>query len=80
MIELVEEIAQLSNQWSLPPEQFRSLMYYIVDWGNTFDTAKFLYNIAAGATDYQENVMTIAEQLRQERPPRGGKKRRDQDC
>lgn len=28
MLELAEEIARLLNQWTLPQEQFRSLMYY----------------------------------------------------
>ncbi|WP_243466150.1 hypothetical protein [Sodalis glossinidius] len=38
-------------------------MYYIAERGNTSDESQFLQHIAAKATDYQEDIMTIAEQL-----------------
>ncbi|MGL9723600.1 Rpn family recombination-promoting nuclease/putative transposase [Sodalis sp. (in: enterobacteria)] len=66
MLELAADIARLLNLWAIPKEQFRSLMYYIVGRGETSDTRQFLQTIAAQTQDYQEDVMTIAEQLRQE--------------
>lgn len=47
----------------MPKEQFRSLIYYIAEWGNTSDEAQFLQHIAAKANNYREDIMTIAEQL-----------------
>lgn len=66
MLELAGDIALLLNRWALPKEQFRSLMCYIVGRGETSDTRQFLQTIAAQTQDYREDVMTIAEQLRQE--------------
>lgn len=66
MLELAADIARLLNLWAIPKEQFRSLMYYIVGRGETSDTRQFLHTIALQTQDYQEDVMTIAEQLRQE--------------
>ncbi|WP_406706913.1 Rpn family recombination-promoting nuclease/putative transposase [Sodalis sp.] len=63
MLELAADIARLLNLWAIPKEQFRSLMYYIAERGNTSDEAQFLQHIAAKATDYREDIMTIAEQL-----------------
>ncbi|MBG6243572.1 MAG: Rpn family recombination-promoting nuclease/putative transposase [Candidatus Symbiopectobacterium sp. Dall1.0] len=71
MLELADDIAGLLNLWSIPKEQFRSLMYYIVGRGETSDTRQFLHTIAVHTQDYQEDVMTIAEQLRQEGEQRG---------
>lgn len=66
MLELSQDIAGLLNRWVLQPELFKGLIYYIVERGNTSDATQFLHQIAQKATDYQEAVMTIAEQLRQE--------------
>uniref|UniRef100_A0A1A9WSH3 Transposase (putative) YhgA-like domain-containing protein n=1 Tax=Glossina brevipalpis TaxID=37001 RepID=A0A1A9WSH3_9MUSC len=63
MLELATDIARLLNLWAIPKEQFRSLMYYIAEQGNTSDESQFLQHIATIATDYQEDIMTIAEQL-----------------
>ncbi|WP_243466237.1 hypothetical protein [Sodalis glossinidius] len=38
-------------------------MYYIAERGNTSDESQFLQHIATKATDYREDIMTIAEQL-----------------
>ncbi|CAK8737776.1 hypothetical protein SODG_001505 [Sodalis praecaptivus] len=38
-------------------------MYYIAERGNTSDESQFLQHIATKATDYWEDIMTIAEQL-----------------
>jgi len=65
MLELSNDIAQLLNQWALPHEQFRSMLFYLAECGNTSDAEQFLQNIARQTTDYKEDVMTIAEQLRQ---------------
>lgn len=66
MLELSQQIAVLLNQWALQPEQFRGLMYYIFERGNTSSPGQFLHNITTQTQDYREDVMTIAEQLRQE--------------
>lgn len=66
MLELSQDIAALLNQWQLQPEQFRGLMYYIFERGNTSAPGQFLHDIANQTQDYREDVMTIAEQLRQE--------------
>ncbi|WP_074013332.1 Rpn family recombination-promoting nuclease/putative transposase [Candidatus Sodalis sp. SoCistrobi] len=71
MLELATDIARLLNLWAIPKEQFRSLMYYIVGRGETSNTRQFLHTIAAQTQDYQEDVMTIAEQLRQEGEQKG---------
>ncbi|BAE74041.1 hypothetical protein SGGMMB4_01774 [Sodalis glossinidius str. 'morsitans'] len=63
MLELSADIARLLNLWAIPKEQFRSLMYYIAERGNTSDESQFLQHIATKATDYREDIMTIAEQL-----------------
>lgn len=63
MLELATDIARLLNLWAIPKEQFRSLMYYIAEWGNTSDESQFLQHIAAKTTDYREDIMAIAEQL-----------------
>lgn len=63
MLELAADIARLLNLWAIPKEQFRSLMYYIAERGNTSDESQFLHHIATKATDYREDIMTIAEQL-----------------
>lgn len=66
MLELVNELAGLLKQWAVPKAQFRGLMYYILERGNTSNAEQFLQGIATQTTDYREDVMTIAEQLRQE--------------
>lgn len=71
MLELTQQIATLINQWPLQPEQFRGLMYYIFERGNTSSPGQFLHDIATQTQDYREDVMTIAEQLRQEGEQKG---------
>uniref|UniRef100_A0A1A9Z2J0 Transposase_31 domain-containing protein n=1 Tax=Glossina pallidipes TaxID=7398 RepID=A0A1A9Z2J0_GLOPL len=63
MLELSADMARPLNLWAIPKEQFRSLMYYIAERGNTSDEAQFLQHIATKATDYREDIMTIAEPL-----------------
>lgn len=46
-------------------------MYYIAERGNTSDESQFLQHIATIATDYQEDIMTIAEQLEAKGEQRG---------
>src|SRR5476649_1086997 len=64
MLELAGKIKQLLNQWALPSEQFRCLMYYIAECGNTSDTERLMQDLAGETIDYQEEFMTIAEYLR----------------
>ena len=65
MMELGQMIADLLNQWTLNPEQFRGLMYYIFERGNTESPEIFLGVLAREAHDYREQVMSIAQQLEQ---------------
>ncbi|MGG2142559.1 Rpn family recombination-promoting nuclease/putative transposase [Symbiopectobacterium sp. RP] len=71
MLELVNELACLLEQWAVPKEQFRGLMYYILERGNTSNAEQFLQGIATKTTDYREDVMTIAEQLEAKGEQRG---------
>ncbi|WP_440864600.1 Rpn family recombination-promoting nuclease/putative transposase [Symbiopectobacterium purcellii] len=71
MLELVNELAGLLEQWAVPKEQFRGLMYYILERGNTSNAEQFLQGIATKTTDYREDVMTIAEQLEAKGEQRG---------
>src|SRR5471030_2070291 len=71
MLELSNDIARLISPWALPHAQFRSLMFYIAECGTTSDVEQFLHNIDKNTTDYREDVMTIAEQLRQQGMQKG---------
>ncbi|MEA9393673.1 Rpn family recombination-promoting nuclease/putative transposase, partial [Acerihabitans sp. TG2] len=71
MLELSNDIARLISQWALPHAQFRSLMFYIAECGTTSNAEQFLHNIDQNTTDYREDVMTIAEQLRQQGMQKG---------
>src|SRR5471030_945017 len=71
MLELSNDIARLISPWALPHAQFRSLMFYIAECGTTSDTEQFLHDIDQNTTDYREDVMTIAEQLRQQGMQKG---------
>uniref|UniRef100_T1H9H7 Transposase_31 domain-containing protein n=2 Tax=cellular organisms TaxID=131567 RepID=T1H9H7_RHOPR len=71
LLELVNELACLLEQWAVPKEQFRGLMYYILERGNTSNAEQFLQGIATKTTDYREDVMTITEQLEAKGEQRG---------
>ncbi|BAE74926.1 hypothetical protein SGGMMB4_03845 [Sodalis glossinidius str. 'morsitans'] len=63
MLELVNELAGLLEQWAYPKEQFRSLLYYLAEAGNTAEGEKFIRALAEKTPRYREEAMTIAEQL-----------------
>ncbi|MGL9724342.1 Rpn family recombination-promoting nuclease/putative transposase [Sodalis sp. (in: enterobacteria)] len=65
MLELVNELAYLLEQWAVPKEQFRSLLYYLAEAGNTVEGEKFIRALAEKTPRYREDAMTIAEQLRE---------------
>ncbi|MGL9724407.1 Rpn family recombination-promoting nuclease/putative transposase [Sodalis sp. (in: enterobacteria)] len=65
MLELVNELAGLLEQWAYPKEQFRSLLYYLAEAGNTVEGEKFIRALAEKTPRYREDAMTIAEQLRE---------------
>ncbi|CAJ0995241.1 ISNCY family transposase ISRor2 [Sodalis praecaptivus] len=71
MLALAGKLAGLMNTWSLSLEQFRGLMFYIAEWGNVNDVERFLKEIALQISDYKEEVMTIADQLRQQGVEKG---------
>jgi predicted transposase/invertase (TIGR01784 family) len=65
MLELVNELAGLLEQWVYPKEQFRSLLYYLAEAGNAVEGEKFIRALAEKTPRYREDAMTIAEQLRE---------------
>ncbi|MEN3263101.1 Rpn family recombination-promoting nuclease/putative transposase [Sodalis endosymbiont of Spalangia cameroni] len=65
MLELVNELAYLLEQWAVPKEQFRSLLYYLAEAGNAVDGERFIRALALQTPRYREDAMTIAEQLRE---------------
>jgi predicted transposase/invertase (TIGR01784 family) len=65
MIELVEDLAEILNRWPLSAELFKSLMIYISQDGNSPDVGEFIDKLARLAPRYREDVMTIAQQLKE---------------
>lgn len=58
MLELAREIGLLFERWSVP------LLFYIAQAGNTSKPADFIDALAAPLSTGQEDIMTIAEQLK----------------
>ncbi|QHQ22343.1 Rpn family recombination-promoting nuclease/putative transposase [Pectobacterium brasiliense] len=64
MLELAREIGLLFERWSVPLTQRRALLFYIAQAGNTSKPADFIDALAAPLSTGQEDIMTIAEQLK----------------
>jgi predicted transposase/invertase (TIGR01784 family) len=60
-------------------EEVQSLMHYLTQEGNALDSKKFIHNLIENTPRYREDLMTIAEYLkqegRQEGRQEGGRKR-----
>jgi predicted transposase/invertase (TIGR01784 family) len=65
MFELADDLAEVLNRWPLPPELFKSLMIYICEDGNSPNVAQFIEKLTCLAPRYQEDIMTIAQQLKE---------------
>jgi len=63
MLELVTEIAYLLEQWKCSKEHCKKMMYYIALSDNTQNGEKFIQTLAQKAPSYQEELITIEEQL-----------------
>ena len=64
MLEVAGEFGLLVGRWSVPLTQRRALLFYIAQAGNTSKPADFIDALAAPLSTGQEDIMTIAEQLK----------------
>ncbi|WP_213992652.1 Rpn family recombination-promoting nuclease/putative transposase [Sodalis sp. dw_96] len=63
MIELADSLGTILSHQPLPSELFKSLMIYIGESGNSPDATLFIDRLQRLAPRYQEDIMTIAQQL-----------------
>ncbi len=67
MMDLVHDIVAQIREDILTPEQIRSVLYYVVNEGETVDYKKFFTEIARGANEaLRGDIMTIAQQMKQD--------------
>lgn len=71
MLEFVRDITYYLNQDQACPERVNALLRYIVQEGECSDYDMFFQTLAQQTQRYRENVMTIAQQLRQEGMQKG---------
>jgi predicted transposase/invertase (TIGR01784 family) len=71
MLEFVQDITYYLNQDQACPERVDALLRYIVQEGECSDYGMFFQTLAQQTQRYRENVMTIAQQLRQEGMQKG---------
>ena len=62
---LLENFGVLINRWPMAPELFACLLNYLIQAGNTENIHLFMQKLAQQAPYYQEEIMTIAQQLEQ---------------
>ncbi|EHD20646.1 transposase YhgA family protein [Brenneria sp. EniD312] len=65
MLELARDIGLLFERWQVPLMQKRALLYYIAQTGNTSRPADFIEMVAEPLSTDREEIMTIAQQLKQ---------------
>ncbi|MBJ7222911.1 Rpn family recombination-promoting nuclease/putative transposase [Brenneria sp. L3-3C-1] len=65
MLELAQDIGVLFERWQVPLMQKRALLHYIAQTGNTSKPADFIEAVAAPLSVDREEIMTIAQQLKQ---------------
>ncbi|MFE8148244.1 Rpn family recombination-promoting nuclease/putative transposase [Brenneria goodwinii] len=65
MLELARDIGLLFERWQVPLTQKRALLYYIAQTGNTSRPADFIERVAEPLSTDREEIMTIAQQLKQ---------------
>jgi predicted transposase/invertase (TIGR01784 family) len=72
-------ITELMGKFKPSKEEVQSLMHYLTQEGNALDSKKFIHNLIENTPRYREDLMTIAEYLkqegRQEGRQEGGRKR-----
>ncbi|WP_312885056.1 Rpn family recombination-promoting nuclease/putative transposase [Candidatus Sodalis endolongispinus] len=71
VLEMVNDIARLAKRWPPSAAQFRSLVWYIVMQGESAAAEEFLQAMAEKTGDYQEEIMTIAQQLEEKGMQKG---------
>lgn len=65
-LEFIKDIALQVAEQFLTHEQFKSLLYYISQEGESEDFKGFYSNLAKALPNYREDIMTLAQQLKQE--------------
>jgi predicted transposase/invertase (TIGR01784 family) len=71
-------IAGLMEQSELGKEHMQCMGRYLMQEGNALDSKKFILNLGKNTPRYREDLMTIAEQLRQEGMHRGRQEERSE--
>jgi predicted transposase/invertase (TIGR01784 family) len=59
-------IAELMEKFKPSKEEVQNLIHYLTQEGNALDSKKFIHNLGKNTPRYREDIMTIAEHLRQE--------------
>jgi len=65
------DIAELMEKFKPCKEEVQSLIHYLTQEGNALDTKKFIHNPVENTPRYREDLMTIAECLKQEGRQKG---------
>ncbi|WP_413737885.1 Rpn family recombination-promoting nuclease/putative transposase [Sodalis sp. RH21] len=63
MLALTDKIGTLMDQWPLPLEFRKGIMYYIAKAGDTNDVKRFMSKLSQRKSSYQEEMMSIAQKL-----------------
>ena len=71
----LNNITELMEKFTPSKEEVQSLMHYLTQEGNALDSKKFIHNLIENTPRYREDLMTIAEYLKQEGRQEGGSKR-----
>ncbi|CAM3796123.1 Rpn family recombination-promoting nuclease/putative transposase [Rahnella bruchi] len=66
MAELLDQLVTLLTCGNTTPEQLQSVINYMIQAGETRDTAALINTLASRVPQHEESLMTIAEQLRLE--------------
>ncbi|KAF5279925.1 hypothetical protein FQR65_LT15160 [Abscondita terminalis] len=73
-LEFIQDIALQVAKQLLTHEQFKSLLYYISQEGESKDFRGFYSSLSEALPNYREDIMTLAQQLKQEGLEQGLKK------
>lgn len=65
-LEFIQDIALQVAKQLLTHEQFKSLLYYISQEGESKDFREFYSSLSEALPNYREDIMTLAQQLKQE--------------
>jgi recombination-promoting nuclease RpnB len=79
-LEFVKDIAlQVARQF-LTHEQFKSLLYYISQEGKSKDFKEFYSSLSEALPNFREDIMTLAQQLKQEGREEGREEGRHEEA